>query len=58
MIFWNSPYLVLNIDVIGRSTPGELYCLSSEPPLKKSKFHILFLILNRFKALSDGELLL
>ena len=26
-----SPYLVLRIDAIGKSTPGELNCLSSEP---------------------------
>ena len=25
------PYLVLKIDEMGKSTPGELYCLSSEP---------------------------
>ncbi len=31
-----SPYFVLKIDEIFKSTPGELYCLSSEPLFKKN----------------------
>ena len=30
-----SLYFVLKIDVIGKSIPGELYCLSSEPLSKE-----------------------
>ena len=47
---------VLKIDVIGKSIPGELYCLSSEPLSKNG--YLLNLILNLLYAstiaLSDG----
>ena len=46
----NSRYLVLKIEAIGRSIPGELYCLSSEPLFKNENF--LYLMLSCLKASS------
>ena len=33
--------MVLNIEAIGKSIPGELYCLSSDPLLEMNIFYIL-----------------
>ena len=49
-------YFVLNIDAIGKSIPGELYCLSSEPLSKKEYFlNLIFNFLNvSIIAVSEG----
>ena len=53
------PYFDLMIEAMGKSIPGELYCLSSDPLSKKEySLYLIFNFLKAFRAaLSDKEFL-